>query len=89
MGFLSDKPYTAVTSTIEQLCSPGYEDDIYSGIINLVDIIKIQPTGPTEAARAIRKKLKYGSQDQQIRALTVSILLYNQYGYFTKEIIIN
>jgi hypothetical protein len=32
------------------------ENDI-SGIPELVDVIRIQDTGPTEAARAIRKKL--------------------------------
>lgn len=31
----------------------------------------VQTTGPTEASRAIRKKLKYGSVPQQLRALTV------------------
>lgn len=42
-----------------------------SGIPDLVEAIKLQSTGPTEAARAIRKKLKYGSVHRQIRALTL------------------
>lgn len=41
-------------------------------IPELVDSINLQPEGPTEAARAIRKKLKYGNVPRQIRALTVS-----------------
>lgn len=32
-------------------------------------VIKLQATGPTEAARAIRKKLKYGNVHRQLRAL--------------------
>lgn len=32
------------------------EDDL-SGIIDLIESIRLQQTGPTEAARAIRKKL--------------------------------
>jgi hypothetical protein len=31
----------------------------------------LQPTGPSEAARAIRKKLKYGNLHRQLRALTL------------------
>lgn len=34
-------------------------------------MIKLQASGPTEAARAIRKKLKYGSAHRQLRALTL------------------
>lgn len=42
-----------------------------SGIPDLVDAIKLQSTGPAEAARAIRKKLKYGNVHRQLRALTL------------------
>jgi LAS seventeen-binding protein 5 len=34
-------------------------------------VIKLQASGPTEAARALRKKLKYGSVHRQLRALTI------------------
>lgn len=34
-------------------------------------MIKLQATGPAEAARAIRKKLKYGSVHRQLRALVL------------------
>lgn len=40
-----------------------------SGIPDLVEVIKLQGSGPSEAARAIRKKLKYGNVHRQIRAL--------------------
>lgn len=33
--------------------------------------MNLQDTGPSEAARAIRKKLKYGNVHRQLRALTL------------------
>lgn len=42
-----------------------------SGIPELVEVIMLQASGPTEAARAIRKKLKYGNVHRQIRALVL------------------
>ena len=51
------KPYTAVTVQIDRLTSEQYEEDDLSGIIDLVEVIRIQGSGPSEAARAIRKKL--------------------------------
>jgi hypothetical protein len=39
------------------MTSEQYEEDDLSGIIDLVEVIRIQASGPTEAARAIRKKL--------------------------------
>ncbi|KAF9778213.1 hypothetical protein BJ322DRAFT_1093712 [Thelephora terrestris] len=40
-------------------------------IPDLVDSINIQSTGPAEASRAIRKKLKHGNSHQQYRALVI------------------
>lgn len=57
--------------TIERLTSEAYEEDDLSGIPDLVEVIKLQASGPAEAARAIRKKLKYGSPHRQLRALTL------------------
>lgn len=65
------KPYSAVTVAIERLTSEQYDDDDFGGIPELVEVIKIQSTGPTEASRAIRKKLKYGNVHRQIRALEI------------------
>jgi hypothetical protein len=65
------KPYSAVTVAVENLTSEDYEEDDFSGIPDLVESIKLQSTGPSEAARAIRKKLKYGNVHRQIRALTI------------------
>jgi LAS seventeen-binding protein 5 len=60
-----------VTVTIENLTGEGYDEDDFSGIPELVEVIKLQASGPTEAARALRKKLKYGSPHRQIRALVI------------------
>jgi LAS seventeen-binding protein 5 len=46
-----------VTVQIERLTSEEFAENDISGIPDLVDVIRIQDTGPTEAARAIRKKL--------------------------------
>jgi LAS seventeen-binding protein 5 len=60
-----------VTVTIERLTAETYDEDDWSGIPDLVEVIKLQSTGPAEAARAIRKKLKYGSVHRQLRALAL------------------
>ena len=65
------KPYSAVTVAVESLTSERYDEDDLSGIPDLVEAIKLQSTGPAEAARAIRKKLKYGSVHRQLRALVI------------------
>ena len=51
------KPYSAVTAHIERLTRETYEIDDLSGIVDLIEVVNLQSTGPTEAARAIRKKL--------------------------------
>ncbi|PFH58348.1 hypothetical protein XA68_13845 [Ophiocordyceps unilateralis] len=69
--FSQKKPYSAITVTIENLTAESYSVDDFSGIPDLVEVIKLQATGPTEAARAIRKKLKYGNVHRQLRALVI------------------
>ena len=56
---------------VERLTSETYDEDDLAGIPDLIEVIKLQATGPTEAARALRKKLKYGSVHRQLRALTI------------------
>ncbi|RPB16833.1 hypothetical protein P167DRAFT_531773 [Morchella conica CCBAS932] len=51
-----------------------------SGIPELIESIKLQDTGPTEASRAIRKKLKYGNVHRQLRALTILDALIGNAG---------
>lgn len=45
MGFLSDKPYTAVSSTIDRLTEDNYDEDDLSEIVELVEIINIRASG--------------------------------------------
>ncbi|PVI02873.1 hypothetical protein DM02DRAFT_653186 [Periconia macrospinosa] len=65
------KPYSAVTVQIDRLTSEQYEEDDVTGLIDLIEVIRIQQSGPTEAARALRKKLKYGNVHRQLRALVI------------------
>ena len=51
------KPFTAITVQIDRLTSEQYEADDMSGIPDLIEVIRLQAEGPSEAARAIRKKL--------------------------------
>jgi hypothetical protein len=82
------KPFSSVTVSIEQLTSEQYEEDDLSGIPDLVEAIKLQSTGPAEAARALRKKLKYGNVHRQLRALTLlDSLLENASSRFQRAFI--
>ncbi|GAM34194.1 hypothetical protein TCE0_015r01611 [Talaromyces pinophilus] len=78
--FRSDKPFTAVSVQIENLTSEQYEVEDSSGIVDLIEVIQIQATGPTEASRALRKKLKYGNLHRQLRALTILDFLIQNAG---------
>lgn len=76
-----------MTVAIENLTSEGYEEDDVSGIPDLVEAVKLQGTGPAEAARAIRKKLKYGSVHRQLRALTIlDGLIANAGAHFQRTV---
>ncbi|KAL8967128.1 MAG: hypothetical protein Q9197_005609, partial [Variospora fuerteventurae] len=68
---IQKKPYTAVTVQIDRLTSEQYEGDDMTGIVDLIEVVRLQAGGPAEAARAIRKKLKYGNVHKQLRALTI------------------
>jgi LAS seventeen-binding protein 5 len=57
MSRLQKKPYSAITVQVERLTSEQYEESDVSGIPDLIEVIQIQSSGPTEAARALRKKL--------------------------------
>ncbi|KAL4865601.1 hypothetical protein BDV12DRAFT_174412 [Aspergillus spectabilis] len=84
--FHSTKPYSAVTVQIEVLTSEQYEVEDWSGIVDLIEAIRIQASGPTEAARALRKKLKYGNLHRQLRALTIlDFLIQNAGDRFHRE----
>ncbi|KAL8277961.1 hypothetical protein RQP46_009593 [Phenoliferia psychrophenolica] len=74
------KPHSAVTAWIDTLCLPKYAEDDFDGIPELVESINLQATGPTEASRAIRKKLKYSNIHGQLRALTILKALVENCG---------
>lgn len=46
-----------MTVQIEVLTSEQYEVEDSSGIVDLIEAVTIQGSGPTEASRALRKKL--------------------------------
>jgi len=72
--------FSAVTVQVERLTSEQYEEDDISGIVDLIEVVRIQSSGPTEAARALRKKLKYGNVHRQIRALVLLDALIQNAG---------
>lgn len=81
MPIFGDKQISSITIKINQLSTPHQNDEIDEGIelylSDLLHLIKIQPsTGATEAARAIRKKIKYGELvEGQLRTLQILELL--------------
>ncbi|KAF2258125.1 hypothetical protein CC78DRAFT_572713 [Lojkania enalia] len=80
------KPYSAVTVQIDRLTSEQYEENDLGGLVDLIEVIRIQESGPTEAARAIRKKLKYGNMHRQLRALIIlDGLIQNAGSRFQKQ----
>lgn len=81
MPIFNDHPYTSITIKIDQLSKPHQNDEIDNTlelyVSDLLHLIKLQPgSGPSEAARAIRKRIKYGdSVEEQLRALNILELL--------------
>jgi len=65
------KPFSAISVHVENLTSETYDEDDLAGVPDLLEVVKLQNTGPQEVARALRKKLKYGSVHRQLRALTI------------------
>ncbi|RXK40501.1 hypothetical protein M231_02153 [Tremella mesenterica] len=66
------KPHSSITDWVEVLSSDRYDELSLDGIPELVESINLQAyQGTTEAARAIRKKLKYGNVHRQLRALVI------------------
>ncbi|KAF7718292.1 VHS and GAT domain-containing protein [Penicillium ucsense] len=84
--FSSAKPFSAVSVQIEVLTSEQYEVEDSSGIVDLIEVVRIQGSGPQEASRALRKKLKYGNIHRQLRALTIlDFLIQNAGERFLRE----
>ncbi|KAF1912103.1 hypothetical protein BDU57DRAFT_523467 [Ampelomyces quisqualis] len=72
--------FTAVTVQIERLTSEQYEENDIGGVVDLIEVIRIQSSGPTEAARALRKKLKYANAHRKIRSLVIMDALIQNAG---------
>ncbi|KAH7885985.1 hypothetical protein F5I97DRAFT_1181971 [Phlebopus sp. FC_14] len=66
-----EKPHSSITDWVEILTSQTYADEAYDGIPELVASISFQATGPAEASRALRKKIKHGNSHQKYRALAI------------------
>ena len=80
-GYLNNrKPFTAVTDWIDRLCTQRYAEEEFDGIPELVEAINLQSTGPAEASRALRKKLKYSNVHGQKRALIILKALVENCG---------
>ncbi|KDQ63321.1 hypothetical protein JAAARDRAFT_120204 [Jaapia argillacea MUCL 33604] len=76
-----EKPHSSITDWVEILTSSNVEDEAYDGVPELVEVINLQPTGPGEASRALRKKLKHGTPHQQYRALVILKALVENGGH--------
>lgn len=80
MPVFGERNITSITIKVNQLSTPQEDDSdkpIELYLSDLIHLIQIQPTtGASEAARAIRKKIKYGeSVKVQLKALSVLELL--------------
>ncbi|KAI5965346.1 uncharacterized protein KGF55_001567 [Candida pseudojiufengensis] len=85
MPIFGDHSYTSITIKVNQLVqhkNDEIEDVMELYLSDLLHLIKIQPnSGATEAARAIRKKIKYGDTiEEQKRALQLLELLVMNSG---------
>ncbi|EPY53670.1 cortical component Lsb5 [Schizosaccharomyces cryophilus OY26] len=84
--FSDSKPVTAVTTYIDKMTVGGRTDNDLSGIVELSEVVGLTSTGPKEAARTLRKKLKYGRLDEQVRALIVlQALIENAGSHFVEN----
>jgi hypothetical protein len=79
-AFSKEKPRSSITEWVDILTSTSYADEVYDGIPELIDSIGLQASGPAEASRAIRKKIKHGSSHQQYRALVILNALVENSG---------
>lgn len=66
----TQKPYSAITLHIDRLTSEEYDIDDSSGVVDLIEVVRLQATGPSEASRALRKKLYSKPNHQAIQVIT-------------------
>ncbi|KAF7784048.1 hypothetical protein Agabi119p4_213 [Agaricus bisporus var. burnettii] len=70
-AFGREKPHSSITDWVEIMTAPQTEEESFEGVFELVDAINLQASGPSEAARALRKKMKHGGAHQQYRAIVI------------------
>ncbi|KAL1697577.1 hypothetical protein GGG16DRAFT_41729 [Schizophyllum commune] len=79
-AFSREKPHSSITDWVDILTANTIDDEAYDGIPELVDSINLQASGPAEASRALRKKIKHGGPHQQYRALVLLKALVENCG---------
>ncbi|KAJ7675390.1 hypothetical protein B0H17DRAFT_135122 [Mycena rosella] len=79
-AFNREKPHSSISDWVDILTADSVEEESYDGIPQLVDSINLQGTGPTEASRSLRKKLKHGRPHQQYRAIVILKALVDNCG---------
>lgn len=58
MGLFSEEhAYTAVTQYVNRMCDETTDEEDLAGIPDLIEVIKLQSGGTTEASRAIRESI--------------------------------
>lgn len=84
MPIFGEKPFTSITVKVNHLCTPNRNPDLEDELMelfldDLLSLIKLQPTGASEAARALRKKIKYGATvgEQTLALNLVELLVLN------------
>lgn len=76
MPIFGDKPYTSITVKVNQLCAKSDDDESIELFLgDLLSLIGLQSTGASEAARAIRKKIKHGLDSEAYQAVSLLELL--------------
>ncbi|KAJ6575345.1 hypothetical protein B0H19DRAFT_1128244 [Mycena capillaripes] len=80
-AFTREKPHSSITDWVDILTADSVAEEAYDGVPELVDSINLQSAGPTEASRAIRKKLKHGRPHQQYRAIVILKALVENCGH--------
>ncbi|KAH8997314.1 hypothetical protein EDB92DRAFT_1406640 [Lactarius akahatsu] len=74
----ADEVYDGCLSA--SLSDPIHHSSYLQSIPELIESIDLQASGPAEASRAIRKKIKHGSSHQQYRALVILNALVENSG---------
>ncbi|KAH3674861.1 hypothetical protein WICMUC_003064 [Wickerhamomyces mucosus] len=83
MGVFTDHPHTAITEKVNQIIETDVEPEIE--LPELLSLIKLNYSGAIEAARATRKKLKYGSLKQQLKSIDLlNVIVFNGGKYVTE-----